>query len=259
MQHSCKPILITSPVKRSGSTLIQRLLCSSRNCLIYGDDCAMELNAMVNLFHLKSNQLSMREKRNQDVIEAVLAGNTNQWLAHLMPPIPAYIDNLKSSYFLFMKYLQEFALQHGRSIWGIKLAGWPGHQLELVRKYFPESKVIYIERDLESCMKSAKAQSMMNTSEEAHFFCHTWQSNTSFYSKWKNENWFHSIDYDELIKNSNKVIQELSNFTNAIGIQTSVIDKKINAPIQNKMDLDRQYVNPLKLNKIENELVQAFV
>ena len=47
------PLVITSPVIRSGTTLLQRLLCSSPSALIYGELCAQDLEFFLNLYTFK--------------------------------------------------------------------------------------------------------------------------------------------------------------------------------------------------------------
>ena len=82
------------------------------------------------------------------MLAEVLKGNTNDWIADIMPPVDEFLRSYKKSSGLFLDYLHSFALQKNRPIWGMKMAEWPSVQLMHVNDFFPQSKLIYIHREL---------------------------------------------------------------------------------------------------------------
>src|SRR2546428_5771682 len=85
------PLVITAPTIRSGTTLLQRLLCSSHRALIYGELCAQDLEIFLNLYAFKSQQYNSRREEAAVALEQVLAGDVNNWIPGLMPEISGYL------------------------------------------------------------------------------------------------------------------------------------------------------------------------
>ena len=84
------PILITAPLHRSGTTLVQRLLCSSNDTLIYRKTSASELQTMVDLYLFKQTNILSAGINRERKLEKVLMGNANNWIPDLMPPFKKY-------------------------------------------------------------------------------------------------------------------------------------------------------------------------
>ena len=78
---SCEldPLVITAPTIRSGTTLLQRLLCSSRKALIYGELCAQDLEFFLHFYTCKVQQYDCRREEVATSLHKVLSGEVNDW------------------------------------------------------------------------------------------------------------------------------------------------------------------------------------
>jgi len=255
----CHPICIASPLRRSGTTLIQRLLCSSPNALIYGESCANDFNLLANLYSNKEMLfLQNKEARNHQLKE-VLNGNVNDWIPDLMPEIDGYIDAYKNIVFSLAKYYSDYAQSQGREVWGMKMPEWMPNGLILLQKILPETKIIYLRRDLKDCVKSAKKMDMIRDSHEIQQFCHTWKQFSSFAKLHLKGDKVLNVSYEDLIGSPEQVISDIEAFTGVSGIDRKVMDVKVNTYNNDpKLEEMHKYLEPAILTEEELAIVAAF-
>ena len=74
---SLDPIIVTSPTIRSGTTLLQRLLCSSGNALVYGEECGKDLELFLQLYASKVTMYAHSRQRFSSRLEGVLGGSAD--------------------------------------------------------------------------------------------------------------------------------------------------------------------------------------
>src|SRR5690348_2062800 len=91
------PLIVTAPTIRSGTTLLQRLLCSSSKALIYGELCAQDLEFLLNFYAFKSHQYKCRHEEVSTSLRKVMAGDVNDWIPTVMPEISGYMKAIGSS------------------------------------------------------------------------------------------------------------------------------------------------------------------
>jgi len=252
------PICISSPVRRSGTTLVQRLLCSASNALIYGENCANDLNILTNL--LSSKQMIFQQGkawRNQQ-LESVLEGNVNHWIPDLMPDIDGYLEAYQQSIFSLLAYYSDFAQRQERPIWGTKFPEWNPANLIQIRQILPSTKIIYIHRNIEDCVRSAKRMDMIRSMDEIQRFCQTWKQFSEYaLQHLKGERVLH-IQYEKLIEAPEKVIQQLEAFTEAKDIDRKVMQIKVNTYDNDVNDTLDNYLQPASLNAQELDLVKSY-
>ncbi len=252
------PILISSPVRRSGTTLLQRLLCSSSNALIFGESCANDFNLLTNLLVSKQMVLGQNKEWRNTQLASVLNKETNDWIPDLMPDIDNYLEAVKKASFSILGHYKEFAKENQCSVWGAKLPEWNIFSLVQTHDFFPESKVIYLVRNLPDCLRSAKSIGMVHRLEDMQYFCNTWKQNKEFASqRLKGERVLH-INYEDLISNPKEIIEKIALFTGAKGIDLSVIESKINTYIDLGRPLELGYLKPASLTDEELNLVNMF-
>ncbi len=231
------PILIASPAQRSGTTLLQRLLCSSTNALIYGEFCAHELFMATQLYLIKKTQFGMGQGQRRAHIEQVLQGEVDAWIPDLMPDPEEWLEKIAEGAFLQFVYMKKFAEQRGRPIWGMKMAGWNPHNLNQILSLFPKSKVIYLTRNAEDCLRSAKAIEMVRGEEEEKQFLQLWANNKAIAEQLLPKEKTLFIDFETLVEAPSEIISQLEVFSGARGIKPEVLQKKINN--------DGTYVSPV--------------
>lgn len=225
--NSIDPILVASPTTRSGTTLLQRLFCSAPNTIIYGEFCANELFMAVQLYLLKKQQLSMGQGYRKEQLSQVLSGEVDHWIPDLMPDPQEWLKELEKSTFSQFEYMKNYALQHGRPVWGMKMAGWNPHSLYQIMGLFPGTRLIYLIREAEDCLRSAKAMDMVGE-ENAPQFLQSWTYNYTTVRQLIPSERVLYVQYEELIQNPAVVIEKLESFSGAEGIDVEVMAHKIN-------------------------------
>ena len=254
------PLLISSPVRRSGTTLLQRLLCSAPNTLIYGENCAHELSMLINIMMTRQMQFQYGLQERDEMLHQVLAGNTDEWIADLMPEMSGYTQQLHSAYLSVMNYYPEFAAQKQRPIWGMKMAEWAAQNLIQTLRHLPDSKLIYIIRPLEACARSSKTIGQIHSINDLHLFCNTWLQQLQTIITHAPAEQLLLIDYTAFLESPAKYIQELESFSGARGIQQEVLHRRINTYTTDKEgDPSGQgYLSPSELSAQELELIATF-
>lgn len=244
------PIIITSPIQRSGTTLLQRLLSSAPNTLIFGETCAHDLNMLLGLVVQKRRMYGREEKWRVEQLSQVLVGEVNDWIPDLMPDTAEYLVKFEESVAHFLQFFAEFARRNGREQWGIKLPGWNVFQLEEVLHMIPRARIVYIHRGLAACVRSAKLVQICEDLPATQQFAQFWQMNLSQAKqrlKRKEVLW---IDYDELVANPASIIAGLEQFTDARPIDIQVMEHRINNYGQSLIPL-------IELSSEEQELISA--
>ena len=254
------PILIASPVRRSGTTLIQRLLCSSENTLIYGESCAGELQILLNVLTSRHLYFQSSQKMRDEILQEVLEGQVNEWIPDLMPNLEEYLKILPQRYLSIFQYYQEFAERHQRSIWGMKMAEWNATQIRQAMQTFPQSKLIYIIRDLEGCVRSAKRINVLQGVAEIQQFAQIWQQNIQIVQTQLPTERILFIDYQAFIKDPLPIIQQMEAFTGARKIDTSVMGHRINTYKQTHFQGQPEdgYLQPSDLSPEELDFIHSF-
>ena len=100
---------MSAPLRRSDTTLVQRLLCPSNNTLIYGKNCASELQTMVDLHLFAESTILSTGSEREKKINAIFSGDTNNWILGLMTSSKAWLAKIEESCFTSIVYLQEYA------------------------------------------------------------------------------------------------------------------------------------------------------
>ncbi len=255
MLKDLAPILIASPVRRSGTTLLQRLLTSADNCLIYGETCANDLNFFMSVLSNKELMLNSSKQWRDNQLKGVLDGNVNDWIPDLMPEIDGYLEAVSNSAETILKHYEDFAAKQGRSLWGMKLPEWNPSFLAQVKNRLPNAKIIYLTRDLKDCLKSAKKIGMVQSLDEMNQFCHTWKQYKDYAFEHLNGSQALQLSFDELVKPN--VIETLQEFSGAASIDAQVLQHKINN--YTNSETGTNYMDPDELTVEELALIQKYL
>jgi hypothetical protein len=249
------PLIVTSPTIRSGTTLLQRLLCSSRNALIYGEECGKDLELLLQIYASKMAAYQHSRQRSSTTLGSVLDGEVNRWIADLMPDMDGYMKALGRAYLSGLTYCRDYAAGVGRTVWGIKYPGWPPHLISLIRQAIPESRFLIIYRDIVDCLRSAKARRSVNSEQEARQFCNDWKNNLSFLLAMRNDPSVLLLKYAELVTTPERVIETIAGFTGARDIQLETLSHKINDGGGRSIN-QTGYIEPAALTEAEERIAR---
>lgn len=253
--------LITSPMKRSGATLVQRLLCSAKNTLAYGENASADVMFAANFVTHKSMMLTQSKPFLDKHINDVLNGNNDHHLPDLIPEVDYYLDKTKAAMCSPAVHLKDYAAKHGRNVWGIKESGWQPANMNILRMVFPKVKFIYITRNLVDVAKSAKAMELYQDNDGLRQLCEARNQNLEGVRKLPFTNEILFIDYDHLVNDTASVIKELEAHTGAEGIDVSVMNSRRNVweGDQRCAPMMPGYLPPQELTDEELAIVNEYV
>jgi len=254
------PICISAPVRRSGTTLLQRLLCSSTNALVYGESCANDLQLFSNFMANKQYLfLASKNSRNQQ-LERVLEGDVNSWIPDLMPEIDGYVEAFKNSTYTLFNYYATYAQQQGRPIWGMKMPEWNPVNLAFVQKVIPGTKIIYLHRNLEDCVRSAKKIDMVSGLDEIRQFSTTWKQYSDYTQQHLNGPNVLHLSYERLIEYPEQNLKTIQEFSGIQHINEQIMKVKVNTYHDDpKLETEQHdYLEPESLSEEELAIVNSF-
>jgi Sulfotransferase family len=227
------PLVISAPTIRCGTTLLQRLLCSSSRALIYGELCAQDLEFLLNLYVFKSQQYQTRKREVAAALDSVLTRNVDNWIPTLMPDVDEYLKALGRGAFSGIEYCREYARSAGRPVWGFKYPGWNPAMLQLVRALMPRARFVFIHRELKDCLGSAKTHSLSYgtaySKDDIREFCRAWAENENYMLSLCGEAEVLSLQYQDLVSEPQATLAKLAEFTGVEDMDPKVLDRKINA------------------------------
>ena len=249
------PIIISSPTTRSGTTLLQRLLCSSDNTVVYGEVCSSDLDLYLNFFINRAMMYQFNRTKLDSSLAQFQQGEVNDWILDLMPDLDGYLAALGNGCFAGIDYCRTAALAMNRPIWGFKYPGWTPTIFEALRQMMPGFKLIYIHRDLLEVSKSEKARGNLTSPEEFRVFCVSWTKNLEYVLTLKEHPNVLLVNYADLIGNPEESIRAIEHFSGATNIKHSVLAVKINT-FKDANSSGTGYVAPAELNANEMNLVE---
>ncbi|MGL4400497.1 MAG: sulfotransferase [Luteolibacter sp.] len=221
------PVIVLSPLQRSGTTLIQRLLCSAPNALIYGDTVGQEAEFFAKYAMARGQMIGFQQSQIAPVLEAVLRGDVSDFITPLAPTMSTYLASFRAAAVAWLDGCRREAAEASRPIWGWKLAGADATSLPTLAQWFPQARWIWIDRDITDSMRSAKAAQMFSSPAEAGMMARQAQFNRQIFTNLKLGNLL-TFDYAEMLKNPASTVASLEEFTGAKGISPAVFDRRVN-------------------------------
>ena len=253
------PVLVTSPTVRSGTTLLQRLLCSSPDALIYGEEVGKDLDLQLQISSSRRLVYGHSRRRFTDSLERVVAGDGDDWLLDLMPDIDGYLDALHRGVFAGLEHCRQHAQSVGRPVWGFKYPGWPPHLVRQLSDHLPGTRVVFLVRDLADTARSAKAWGAIDGEPGMQAFCAQWAQGVAFMAQWRQAHPVLVLSFEELLADPAPALARLQDFLGVAGIDPRLLDRRINNLTQG---LDTRhghtgYIAPAALTATEAAMVEA--
>ena len=253
------PVLLTSPTVRSGTTLLQRLLCTSPDALIYGEEIGKDLDLQLQISSSRRLVYGHSRQRFTESLERVVAGDANDWIPDLMPGIDGYLEALHRGAFAGLEHCRQHAASLGRTTWGFKYPGWPPHLVRQLFDHLPGTRVVYLVRPLADTARSAKAWGTIADEAGLQAFCTQWAQGVAFMQQWRQSHPVLVLAFDELVAQPAPTLARLQDFLGIRAMDAGVLEHRINSLTQG---LDTRhghtnYIPPAALTPREQALVEA--
>ena len=145
------PIFLLAAGWRSGSTLLQRILVTDPNVLLWGEplgEMAM-LSEMANTLARLSTFPQLKELCAAD--EAIFSSLPMSWIATLYPPSEDFRRSFQS---LLTRWLAEPARQRGFRRWGFKEVRLGASEATVLHWLYPKAKFVLLSRNPYDCYRS---------------------------------------------------------------------------------------------------------
>lgn len=244
---------------RSGSTLLQRLLCSSNEIVIWGEPLgdAAVIPRMASSLYSISNTWPPEEflSRNQE-----LESFSSSWIANVTPEISA----LKAAHRAYYdRWLGQSAKEtYGVSNWGLKEVRLTVEHAKYLKWIYPNARFVFIYRNLFDAYSSWRG----NMWADKWPGYYTW-SPIAYARHWKllltgyldgcNEVGGYLVKYEDLVQ-GNIDLQGLADYVGISKIDDSVLKDRIASPDKIKKRRKR-WVTPIErlmLSLIASDLLK---
>lgn len=241
-----EPLFVTAPSTRCGTTLLQRLICSAPNALLFGETVAGDLEVAINFTFARAVMYDMNRGDVDAKIAAVYSGDVNRWLLDLTPPIAEYLGALRREYESPLIGARDSAARRGRDVWGVKYPRWQATMIELLRALFPRGRWIYIHRDIGDCLRSAKARGEVPRMSDVAAYAQEWSMNLTAVTALPRDDRFLIVDYAGLARDPEAFLQRIEEFSGARPINRNVLATRVND--------SEGYLQPVELTDAELEI-----
>ena len=225
-----RPVIVVSPAIRAGTTLVQRLLCSARNTLVYGDTVGQEMEFFAKYAAVKEQMLRFQESAAAPLRAAVLAGDTSDFITPLAPPASVHVAGLRAAALAWLQSCADDAAAAGREVWGWKMAGADAMALPRLAAWFPDARWVWVQRDLVDCFRSAKSANMVAGEADAEQFAAAAVASAAAFEPIAPQALV--LDYARIVADPAGTVSALEDFTGARGIDAGVFKVRVNQPGQ---------------------------
>lgn len=251
------PLLVAAPTTRCGTTLVQRLLNSSENALVFGEGVFAALRALAALAREQLDEHGARSAQQRVDLARALRGE-QFWCPHLMPDVAGYLDAWRGALDGLVRFHEREARALGRPLWGAKHPKVSAEELELLRELIPGARIVYVTRDVFAVIRSAKARRFLRTLPEVGDYARRWAENVlGARTAFRDAPGVFFLRHEDLERNRTEALARLAAFTGARGMRAEVLDVRVNTWSGTREgQAPDQYVAPLELSGEERSAIE---
>jgi len=224
--NQMQPVFVVAPTARNGVTLVQRLLNSSRQIVVYGENLDF-MDRMPKLVHSTVQTHTTNGPHIAEARQKFLKQTTEFWTSNLWPDTQTFMMIAFEAFYKAALLYQQQTQQDGISRWGVKNPLTEPQMIERLTVLMKGAKFVFIYRSLFDVARSAKARQFIKNETELRNYGVQWAHNltTVLNAKWGH---VQIIRYEDLLSEPDAHIQQLEQFAGISGIDRSVMDRKIN-------------------------------
>jgi hypothetical protein len=145
------PVFVLAGGGRTGSTLVQRLLISTGEIMVWGEHGGVLLDALQRFVYGMRDWIEREGVASQR--EAFLQQRANAWISNINPVHDAFVTAARAA---LLHALAEPAAALGYRRWGFKEIRYNGTAIGLLKTLFPDAPIIVLVRHPAAMLGSIK-------------------------------------------------------------------------------------------------------
>jgi len=249
-----QPVIVTAPTARNGITLLQRLLNSTRQTIVFGENVQLveTLPALVAANHSLHYNMGPQIRQSR---EKFLHETTEYWSSNLWPETEPMMRLSFETFYKAVAIYDGSARQYGFHQWGIKNPMTSTQMIHRLAQLMPNARFVLIYRNPFEVVASAKARRFVQSEQQVADYARQWQERLNAATQQQDR--LLMVKYEDLTANGDAEIGRLEGFTGVPGIDRKVLSRKINTFRGETADghAPDEYIAPEGLTDRERELI----
>jgi hypothetical protein len=220
------PILVLASGQRCGSTLVQRLLSSHPDVLVWGENGG-HLREVLKGSRALAEWDEGVAGRARDVYDD---GGHQSWMANLLPP-PETVSHAAREYLRTL--FAAPAAERGKPRWGLKEVRFELDDAQAIRELHPATRVVHLTRDPRKVLVSLAAweeqQAWWRRSFTERALARWREVNHSFLSEREGSDWVSSWRLEDLLADTDGFTDHVARFLDLdpAALDRSVFEKRL--------------------------------
>jgi len=141
-----EPIFLIGFTPRCGSTLVQRMLCSIDNVMLWGEP----QGAIAEIYHFHTKLMEINRKSSLQMANSQYQEYDYKGFISNLSPTPRYVDAKKH-----LSSLLEWHFDaKSYASWGFKVINWSPRMVSRLHSLFPDASFIFLHRNFKDVEKS---------------------------------------------------------------------------------------------------------
>ncbi len=238
------PILIVAPMPRCGSTLLQRLVNSTRRAIIYGENFYL-LDRLPDGLADLHRDAERKTRYSRLMMDRLLAGEDVDGTA-LYPDHESFLGAARETFYHMIRHYDRITKRYGFERWGLKHQVRSIAALRTLWRLLPKARWVYIYRDVLPVARSMKARwpKEYSGAEIMWKIGHAWRNGIDTMLEPQRPASL-VLRYEALIADPAAAIGTLETYLGLEGIDRGVMGRKIN--------IDPKALDPAQVKAIYRE------
>lgn len=246
------PVFIWAPAARCGVTLLQRLITSSREIFIYGENRFFTDTITGHYVSLLKGGEELDIAR-----EKLVAGDYNFWSSAAQPRTDYVAQMTLETFYRYCGIYTKSTLESGFKRWGVKTPINTLNSYLVTKQVLVNSQHIFVYRNLEPVLCSYKSRKWINNINDIARTSQLWAQNMNAILKLEASEKVLVLQYEKFIADQEGSTRRLCAFLNIPSMDQTVFDKKVNifGPL-NPENQNSEYVKPTPLTDAEKKIMK---
>ena len=246
-------VFVWALTARCGTGLLQRLITSSREVLILGEnDYFVEHTPKQLLFSEKT------EDEVQTTTEELASGDYSVWAPNAIADPDRYRPAVLKSFYEIATAYHETAAEYGFDRWGCKTPKFDPLVIESLRSCLPSSRHIVLYRDIYDIARSQKTRDFVEDIDDIQQLCSDWEGAIKQLVGVSDLEYVLPVKFEELIESRRDMSELISRFIGVDAVDLEVFEHKVNVWGDRSADAETAagtHLEPSELTGDEKEII----